>query len=92
MKIYIGKTYQKNFQLDQRGQTPQHLSQHFHFHCKLFFLPQSEIVGSGAGVFVPSDQAEIFFERSHQNIFSFKKGFRRGHRTLKFTKSGEITC
>ena len=47
-------------------------------------------VGWGAGVFAPSDQAEIFFERSHQYIFSFKKGFRRGHRTFKFIKIGEI--
>ena len=53
------------------------------------FVSLSGNVDWGAGVFAPSDQAENFFGRSYQYIFTFRKGFSRGHQTFKFTKVGK---
>ena len=59
--------------------------------CKICPLLQSENVGWGAGVYPTSDWAEIFFGKSQHYIFSYKKGFRGAHQSLKFKKNGEIT-
>ena len=88
--IFLG-THKKKFQLAQTLETPQHLSRHFSQEGNLAILPQTGNVSWGAGVFPGSERAENFFESSQQYIFWFKKGFGSCHRTLYFTKSGEIT-
>ena len=57
MKIYIGGTSQKNFQLDERGQTPQHLSQHFFLGS---FALKVEMLAEVLGCLPPLIKLKIF--------------------------------
>ena len=88
MKIYIGKTYQKNFQLDQRGQTPQHLSQHFHLRRKICSL---QILAEVLGCLPPLIKLKIFLGGPTNIYFHLKKVLGEDTELLNSHKSGEIT-
>ena len=86
MKIYIGGTSQKKFQLDQRGQTPQHLSRHFFLGS---FALKVEMLAEVLGCLPPLIKLKIFLGGPTNIYFHIKKVLGEDIELLNLQKVGK---
>ena len=86
MKIHIDGTSQKKFQLDQRGQTPQHLSQHFFLGS---FALKVEMLAEVLGCLPPLIKLKIFLRGPTNIYFHLKKVLGKDIELLNLQKVGK---
>ena len=85
MKIYIGGTSQKKFQLDQRGQTPQHLSQNLQ---TADFSPEVKMLAEVLGCLPPLIKLKIFLVGLTNIYFHLEKVLSEDIKLLNSQKWG----